>query len=94
MNTNTPQSPPDNYLVWAILSTILCCLPLGIVSIVKAAEVNTKWAVGDHQGAMKSSADAKKFAIWSAVAAALVWVLYLLIFVVFGVGGALLSGTN
>jgi len=23
----------DNYLVWAILSTIFCCLPFGIVSI-------------------------------------------------------------
>lgn len=26
------QAAPDNYMVWAILCTILCCTPLGIVS--------------------------------------------------------------
>jgi hypothetical protein len=58
--------PPDNYLVWAILSTILCCLPLGIVSIVFAAQVNEKWARGDVAGATESSRKAKQYAIWSA----------------------------
>ena len=58
--------PPPNYLVWAILATIFCCLPLGIASIVFAAQVNTKWAAGDAAGARESSEKAKKFAIWSA----------------------------
>jgi hypothetical protein len=53
--------------VWAILSTICCCLPLGVVSIVFAAQVNSKWAVGDVAGAHASSRKAKTFAIWSAV---------------------------
>ncbi len=35
--------PPDNNLVWAILVTVFCCLPLGIVSIVKSSQVNTLW---------------------------------------------------
>lgn len=61
--------PPSNYLVWAILTTIFCCLPLGIVSIVFASQVNSKWAVGDTQGAYESSRKAKLWAIWSAVAA-------------------------
>ena len=43
--------PPPNNLVWAILATILCCVPLGIVSIVYSAQVNSKWAVGDVAGA-------------------------------------------
>jgi hypothetical protein len=30
---------PDTNLVWAILCTVLCCLPLGIVSIIKATSV-------------------------------------------------------
>jgi hypothetical protein len=59
--------PPPNYLVWAILTTVLCCMPLGIVSIVFAAQVNGKWLAGDAQGAFNSSRKAKTFAIWSAV---------------------------
>ena len=35
---------PDSNLVWAILCTVLCCLPLGIVAIVKAASVEKLWA--------------------------------------------------
>ncbi|GAA1589255.1 hypothetical protein GCM10009678_84490 [Actinomadura kijaniata] len=62
-----PQSPPPNHLVWAILTTILCCLPGGVVSIVYAAQVNSKWSAGDYQGAMKASKNAKTWAIVSAV---------------------------
>lgn len=70
MNSNRPEaySPGTvpNHLVWAILTTLFCCLPLGIVSIVKAAEVNGKLAAGDLEGARASSDAAKKWAIWSA----------------------------
>jgi hypothetical protein len=74
-----PQgSPPPNYLVWAILSTVLCgCgFPLGIVSIVFAAQVNSKWAVGDLAGAQDASTKAKRFAIWAAVVGVAFAVLY------------------
>lgn len=74
--------PPPNYLVWAILSTVLCCLPLGIASIVFSTQVNSKWAMGDVAGALDSSAKAKKFAIWSAIAAAIGWVLYVVFFII------------
>jgi len=77
-----PGTPPPNYLVWAILTTILCCLPLGVVSIVFSTQVNGKWALGDVAGAQDSSAKAKKFAVWSAIAWAIVVVLYLIFFVV------------
>ena len=60
-------TPPPNYLVWAILSTIFCCLPFGIASIVFAAQVNGKWASGDYAGAQASSEKAKRFAIIAAV---------------------------
>ena len=56
------QSPPQNYLVWAILSTILCCLPFGIVSIIYAAQVNSKWQSGDANGAKLASKNAKTWA--------------------------------
>ena len=56
--TGPPPHIP-NYLVQAILVTIFCCLPSGIVSIVYAAQVNGKVASGDLKGAMRSSEQAK-----------------------------------
>jgi len=68
--------PPNNNLVFAILTTILCCLPFGIVAIIKAAEVNTKWAQGDYAGAQASAEAAKKWSLVSAGAALIVVLLY------------------
>ncbi|PIF05900.1 MAG: hypothetical protein CSA36_04400 [Draconibacterium sp.] len=61
--THRPQqTPPPNYLVFAILTTIFCCQVLGIVSIVYAAQVNSKWNAGDYNGAWESSRNAKTWA--------------------------------
>ena len=73
-------TPPPNYLVWAIVSTVLCCLPLGIVSIVFAAQVNGKFAAGDVAGAQNSSAKAKRFAIIAAVVGLVVNAIYLAVY--------------
>lgn len=76
---------PDNYLVYAILTTLFCCLPFGIVGIVKASQVSAKYQAGDYEGAVQASADAKK---WSQIAliCGIVWVaLYFIIVVIAGV---------
>lgn len=78
------QGAPDNYLVWAILSTVLCCLPLGIVSIIKSTQVNGLWQQGRYAEAQKSAEDAKKFAMWGAIAGVVVAVLYIIFAVVLG----------
>ncbi len=62
-----PSGPVPNYLPHAIVTTLLCCMPFGIVSIVYAAQVNSKVLAGDIQGARESSENAKKWAIISAV---------------------------
>lgn len=62
-----PMLPPDNYLAWAIIVTILCCLPFGIVAIIKAASVNTLWNAGNYEQAYEASAAAKKWVIISAI---------------------------
>lgn len=59
------QQPPSN-LAWAILSTLFCCLPLGIVSIVKASRVSSLWSSGRFADAEQASADARKWALISA----------------------------
>lgn len=81
MNQNI-QTRPDNHLVWAILSTVLCCLPLGIISIIKATKVNELWAQGDYEGAKKASDDAKKFAIWSAIASVIIMIPIIIFYII------------
>ncbi|MDO9455099.1 CD225/dispanin family protein [Nocardioides sp.] len=78
--------PPSNNLVWAILSTLLCCLPLGVVSIVFAAQVNGKWQSGDQAGAHDAANKAKNFAIASAVVGLVVILGYIILVVAVGVG--------
>ncbi len=75
---------PDNKLVWSILVTLFCCLPFGIVAIVKSAEVNSKWNAGDVAGAQQSAADAGKWIKWSVIAGVLVAVIYLVFIVLLG----------
>ena len=63
-----------------ILTTVFCCLPFGIVSIVKASQVNGLWAQGRFAEAQASSDAAKKWAIWSVVAAVAIWIIYAILF--------------
>lgn len=66
--------PPPNYLVWAILSVVLCW-PVAIAAIVFSTQVNAKWSTGDVAGAQDSSRKAKKFTIWAAVLGVILYVL-------------------
>jgi hypothetical protein len=50
---------PQSYMVAAILSTLFCFLPFGIVSIVYAAQVDSKFNAGDYEGAQQSSDKAR-----------------------------------
>lgn len=87
-NNHSSGTPPDNNLVWAILCTVLCCLPLGIVAIIRATKVNELWALGDFAGAQKAADEAKKWAIWGAAITIIGMVLYVLFILVIGFGGA------
>ena len=46
--------PPTN-LVWAVISTVLCCIPAGIVAIFYATKVTKKYQTGDIEGAKRAS---------------------------------------
>lgn len=56
---------PDNLLIWSILTTVLCCLPLGIVAIVYSTKVDSLWNNGDYDGAMNAAKNAKLFCLLS-----------------------------
>ncbi|WP_437920561.1 CD225/dispanin family protein [Sphingobacterium sp. LRF_L2] len=87
------QYPPKNYLIETILTTIFCCWPLGIPSIIYASRVEKRFYAGDLQGAEEASAQAKKW-MWINVGACIgLWLLY---FIIFGIGmfGAIMSGSS
>ena len=75
------QREPDNYLVWAILSTLFCCLPIGIVSIVYSTKVSGLWAQGRYGEAQAASDNAKKWAIISAIVGAVALVIGVILYV-------------
>lgn len=67
-NFNGGMPPrPENYLVWAILTIVCCCWPLGIVAVVYASKVNGLYDQGQYEEAKKASDNAKTWTIVSAV---------------------------
>ncbi len=66
-----------NYLIPAIISA-LCCFPLGIISIIFAAQVNGKVQSGDVAGALDASKKAKLFSIIFIALGVVLWGGYLL----------------
>ena len=90
-NANRPQPQPnyggttpkpDNNLLWAILSTVLCCLPLGIVSIIHATKVDSLYNTGHYEEAASEAKKAKQWAIYSVIGAVICWIIYVMLIAV------------
>lgn len=86
--TGAPAVKPDNNLVWAILCTVLCCLPFGIVAIVKSSKVDSLWAAGQYAEAKQAADEAKKWSIIGAVAGGVSALLYIILVAVGAAAGA------
>lgn len=70
------QPMPPTYLVWAIIATICCCLPSGIVAIIFSANVSSKYYARDFEGARRASRRAQWWIIISIVVGIIVNSLY------------------
>ncbi|NEV93197.1 CD225/dispanin family protein [Psychroflexus sp. YR1-1] len=85
METNQTQPPmPANHLALAIITTILCCLPAGIVSIIYASQVNTKYNAGDYEGALRASKNAKTWWIVALVVGLVIIIGYIAFIIIVG----------
>ena len=84
-----PAQQPDSNLVWGILSALLCCLPLGVVSIVYSSKVSGLWAQGRYAEAQTAANTAKKWAIWGAVAGVVVLIIYGVLALAGGITGSM-----
>lgn len=85
--TSQPSMPkPGNNMVLAVLTTVFCCLPLGIVSIIYASKVDNLYYAGDYAGALSAAKSARTWAIVGAVGSIVISIIYLLIY-----GGAMIA---
>ncbi|MCM1517027.1 MAG: CD225/dispanin family protein [Pseudoflavonifractor sp.] len=87
-----PVVQPKSWLVESILVTLFCCLPFGIVGIVKAAETNSAISRGDFAAAEASSRDAGKWVklgFWIGLAVMVVYIIfYVVVFAIAGLSGS------
>ncbi|XP_072176559.1 uncharacterized protein [Diadema setosum] len=62
-HVTTAVIPPSDYFGLALFVTICCCLPLGIVGLVKSSEVKNRAAMGDAAGAQRASHEAHRYSM-------------------------------
>lgn len=78
-----PATPcPDNHMALAIVSTIVTvfmCFPfcIGVVSLIYACNVENKWRKGDQLQAESYANNAKLWGMWSLIATAIAFVIYI-----------------
>lgn len=82
METNQTQpSKPNSHMPMAIISTLLSVIScsiipstiFGIISIVYASKVNSKYAMQDYEGAVRASKNAKTWWIVTLVSIVVIW---------------------
>lgn len=66
-NEPEPKRPdfmkPSSGLVLAIITTIMCCLPMGLMGILRASKVDRLWAAGCYKEAERYASSAKRWTI-------------------------------
>jgi len=64
-NTTKKITRPKSYLIESILITLFCCMPLGIVALINASDVESQYNSGNYEGAVKSAKQAKSLVLIS-----------------------------
>ena len=73
---STPYTPkakqvcPDTHFALALISTLMFCLPLGIISVIMSSRVTTEFNRGNYEAAVQASKNAEKWGIISIIAGA------------------------
>ena len=78
------QPCPPTYLALSIIVTVLCCLPFGIVGIIKSSSVSKEYAIGNYAAAQEASKQAKTWSIVG-LCCGLFWVIIYIILIACGI---------
>lgn len=76
---------PKTWLVESILATLFCCLPFGLVGLIKAANVGTLYQAGKYAEAVVASQEAGKWTKISIAVGIILGLLYLAFWII-GIG--------
>ncbi|UJH66870.1 CD225/dispanin family protein [Allomuricauda sp. SCSIO 65647] len=89
---------PNDYLALAIISTILCCPPTGIVSIIYATKVSDAYYRGAYEEAERASKSAKLWGLAGIILPLAFFMLYIILEIILGLAflglffGAIFAG--
>ncbi|MDR3273101.1 MAG: CD225/dispanin family protein [Flavobacteriaceae bacterium] len=65
---------PNNYLAFAVLSTVACFAPVGIFALLYSIKVNRMWYQGNVAGAKQASLITRTLCIWTIIAGIIFWI--------------------
>ena len=85
--TSTPSTQPykhENNMVPAILSTLFCCLPLGIYAIICASKSDSLFNSKQYEEAKTKAEEAKKYSVISIILGAVAYIIYFFIMLIAG----------
>ncbi len=64
---------PSTYFPWAIVTTLLCCFPAGIIALIYSTMVESRYSRGDYYGSVKASETALLWCIIALVFGLVSW---------------------
>ena len=76
-----PDGRPRTNMILAILVTVCCCVPFGIVGIVYASRVDSAWNTGHFEEAEKFSRKARNWSLWGLALSLLFYIAYIILIV-------------
>ena len=85
----TKQAKPNNNLIFAIVTTVLCCLPLGGLAIYYAIQSDSAYNAGDLQAAEANGKSARNWSIAGVVLGAVGTIIYVILMVIGAVADSL-----
>ena len=69
---------PNSNMALAIFTTVFCCLPFGIVAIIKANKVKSLYQTKQYNAALIAANEAKKWSCFGIFCSIIIWGVYLL----------------
>lgn len=83
----TPTPPPErpkSWLLESILATIFCCLPFGIIGIINALDVESRYNAKEYDKSIRASNEAKRWCKYALIVGLICLALPLLLIITSG----------